>query len=573
MKKFGKSLLILLSSAMLIGFAGCKPEIKYVEKEVEKIVEVEKTVFVCPKCQKSYDTAQKAADCCGVQIEYVDKEVEKIVKKYVCPRDGEEYDTAEEAKECCGPVVEEKLVYTTAVKAGTYTVYHFQQKTSGGKAFADYILYATENSKAVAENSTLENLKKTYAGFTAKTLAQNENVLYVFYDRNVITYTYLSGSEGKFSDGTTEKVIKGLYGAPVSAPSVTSATHYFGGWFTSDNAAPGSTYGEEDLILTVKWTPKATSVFNWYETPVDAESGEVATAASTYVYFGVFPKTVLPESSGVTVDETEIKIMGANTYYMGNDGNWYEKVTENRDGSSGYIYSDGTTVKHKSAASTRYFKVEPIKWKVLTTDYNGTGRALLLAEDILTANVPYYDVSLSERTIGGNTVYANNYKYSTIRAYLNGAYESDDEQTKTYEGKGFLQTAFTSSARLLIAETEVDNRAETTGYNESTYATKYACENTTDKIFLLSESEVINSDYGFDSNPYVSIATRNRVPTDYAKANHAYQNDGSGGTWRLRSPYYDDSYYALGVCDRGGHSHSTVNVTSDGVVPALSISF
>lgn len=312
----------------------------------------------------------------------------------------------------------------------------------------------------------------------------------------------------------------------------------------------------------------------WCESPVDAETGNAATANSKYIYFGVFPKTVLSSTASISVDETDKVTMGANTYYKGNDGNYYAKVLETCSGSTVIKYSDGSTVKQSSANSYRYFKVEPIKWKVLSKNYNG--KCLLLAEDILTAHVPYY-VSSSNRTIGTTEVYTNNYKYSTIRAYLNGAYESDDTQTKTYDGSGFLQTAFTSSAQTLISKTNVDNSKETTGYSESTYATDYVCENTEDKIFLLSENDVSNSVYGFEAyNKCGKGSTRIRVTTDYAKANCAYQSttDGDGGSWWLRSPYCDNSNYARYVSSDGSAYYYTLVIfTSYGVVPALSISF
>ena len=161
-------------------------------------------------------------------------------------------------------------------------------------------------------------------------------------------------------------------------------------------------------------------------------------------------------------------------------------------------------------------------------------------------------------------------------------YYYDKSSTKTtkkndYTGKGFLQTAFTQNAQGLIAETVVDNRTETTGYNGSTYAADYACENTTDKIFLLSESEVINSDYGFARyNSNGKGNARIRFPTDYAKANYAYASstDGEGGSWWLRSPYYmykDKARYV--VYDGYAGNSREVNNESGGVVPALSISF
>ncbi|MBQ0051995.1 MAG: hypothetical protein KBT11_08025 [Treponema sp.] len=434
----------------------------------------------------------------------------------------------------------------------------------------------SQEDKNLEAGTVLSDITKTITGFSKKGMSENDGILSVYFDRNVITYTFNSGENGTFADGTTTKELKGLYGSSATIPIVKSTSHNFGGWFTSTNITPATTYGESDLTFTVKWNEKLAGGFNWYETPIDVETNEVATASSKYIYFGVFPKTVLSEISGITVDETEMKVMGANTYYKGNDGNYYSKVRENAYGSS-YTYTDGTTAKQSTANSTRYFKVEPIKWKVLTTNYNNTGKALLLCEDILTGNVPYH-VSWSDRTIGGSTVYANNYKYSTIRAYLNGKYESDDTQSKTaYADKGFLQTAFTSTAQLLIAETVVDNSKETTGYSESTYAATYACENTTDKIFLLSESEVINSSYGFAVyNRIGQGSARIRITTDYAKANYAYQRpeNGYGGYWWLRSPSYNFRNIACYVNYDGNASNNFLdaNLATYGVVPALSIS-
>ena len=314
-----------------------------------------------------------------------------------------------------------------------------------------------------------------------------------------------------------------------------------------------------------------------YSSPVDAETGLAATSSSTYIYFGVFPKTVLPETSDVTVDENVSVTMGANTYYKGSDRNYYARVKENCCGSSGFTYTDGTTVKQSNAYSSRYFKVEPVKWKVLTNNYNNTGKALLLAEDILTANVQYYVLPFSERTIGINTVYPNNYKHSQIRAYLNGlSYQGQTSEVTTWRGNGFMQTAFTTTAQSKIADTEVDNSKETTGYSESTYAANYACENTTDKIFLLSESEVINSDYGFAAyDSYGQGNARIRVSTDFAKANYACQDKtaGYGCTWWLRSPNYDDISNACIVRWHGDvHNYGSVTNETFGVVPALCIS-
>lgn len=324
--------------------------------------------------------------------------------------------------------------------------------------------------------------------------------------------------------------------------------------------------------------------YNWYESPVDFFTGKAATADSEYVLFGVFPKTVLPLDSTVTVDEEDFVEMGADKYYKGSDGKYYVKALENAYGTGAqYKYENNVEqVKQKDADSYRYFKVEPIKWKVLTTTYDIDGEAgsatgaLLLAEDILTANVPYFGLT-SSRTIDEKTINPNNYKHSMIRAYLNGiTYQGQYGEGIKWNGSGFLQTAFTKAAQEKIATTEVDNRAETTGYSERTYANLFACENTNDKIFLLSESEAINSSYGFTAyDSYGEGNARIRIPTDYAKANYAYQSPigGYGGAWWLRSPYYTYEYFAHYVSSDGdANLNDYVNRIDAGIVPALCVS-
>lgn len=317
-----------------------------------------------------------------------------------------------------------------------------------------------------------------------------------------------------------------------------------------------------------------------YSSPVDAETGLPATKSSNYIYFGVFPKTVAAKT--ITVDENVSVTMGANTYYKGkNDENYYVKVKEHAyDTGTGtgteYKYSDGTQAKQSSSNSYRWFKVEPIKWKVITDSYSG--KCLLLAEDILTAYVPYYKYNslFDARTVGSDTgIYPNNYKYSQIRAYLNGLdYYYDESSTSTvkkndYTGKGFLQTAFIAEAQNLIAVTTVDNSAASTtdSGNHLDKAGDYAC----------ADTEVTS--YGFPAyNEYGAGNARIRKSTDYAMANFAYQDSrtGYGGSWMLRSPYYKDYTCERNVSSDGyvGDSvrFSYVHFHEYGVVPALSIS-
>ncbi len=229
------------------------------------------------------------------------------------------------------------------------------------------------------------------------------------------------------------------------------------------------------------------------------------------VEFGDWPQTI--KSSDVTVYADKSVTQGAFTYCKGSDGKWYVKAEENA-ARSDYVYSDGTLVG-RNASDEKWFKVEPIKWRVLTTNYNG--KKLLLAENILTKS-QFYNGNGS-RTINGKKVYSNDFWYSTVNAYLNGiSYKTETLiDNEEFVDKGFLQTAFTSAGQAKIVESGLTS--------EGNY-----------KVFLLSQSEVSKTDYGFaaadkyvgDSNG-TTISMRIRDMTDYAKA------VGSVSAWWLRS--------------------------------------
>ena len=289
----------------------------------------------------------------------------------------------------------------------------------------------------------------------------------------------------------------------------------------------------------------------------------------TYVAFGEWPQTIKAE--GVDVDETKSKTMGMFTCYLGSDGNYYVEQKENAYGSgTEYQYSNGKQAG-QGGTSTKWFKVEPIVWRVLNKDYASTNKALLLAESILTGGIKWANSR-------------NNYMQSYIRQWLNG--NSGTEETSDYNGDaGFLQTAFTEFAQKLIADTTVDNSAASTTDAGNNLPQADGCSDTTDKVFLLSETEattgaylkekgITDEDYGFaiysDSG---KGNTRIRVTTDYAKATGAYQSEGYGGWWWLRSPYSFREDVALVINTNGiANGNRFIDRTDAGVVPALSIS-
>lgn len=324
------------------------------------------------------------------------------------------------------------------------------------------------------------------------------------------------------------------------------------------------------------------------------ETGTVTINGTEYdlVTFGLWPQTIKDEN--VTVDESVTERHGDFTYCNGSDGQWYVKQDEKAH--TKCKYSDGTRVA-QGGTSYKWFKVEPIKWRVLTKNYNGTSKKLLLAENILT-NCAYYDYYVN-RTIGGNSVYPGNWEHSKVRAFLNGrSYQNKASDSATqaacddFLDKGFLQTAFSVVQIAQIASVSVDNSVRSTlpdNYNDLGDDEKhdrwndgnnlYASDTlTAEKVFLLSEREVTTSAYGFDdSNAQGAGNTRIKIATDFAMASGALQEEderlGFGGSWWLRSPGCDDKKLVRFVptCALAWGYEILVAHDFMGVVPALCV--
>ena len=176
-------------------------------------------------------------------------------------------------------------------------------------------------------------------------------------------------------------------------------------------------------------------------------------------------------------------------------------------------------------------------------------------------DISYYYENQDARTIDGETIYSNNYKYSDLREFLNN---------------GFYNTAFTSLQQSAILITEVDNGMSGTNYKDNGGSTNnYVCENTFDKIYTLSHGEA-KADF-FGSNTEVSRTERLLKVTDYAKAKGVYwevsNSDYIGnGHWWLRSPNYYNNHSASYVYYASALWSTNVDNAQIGVVPAMQLS-
>ena len=271
-------------------------------------------------------------------------------------------------------------------------------------------------------------------------------------------------------------------------------------------------------------------------------SKPVISADRKTVYFGLYPQTNV-NSTTLLYSLNSLTTPESNGWYL-YDGDYYAKVSATPY-KSGYIFDNGTPI---TSGATYWFKCEPIVWNILS---NNSGEYYIVSS-VLLDEYCYYN-STFNRTIDGQTVYANNYKYSDIRTWLN---------------EDFYNLAF-ALGNEYIQTTSVDNSASTTDITSN----EYACDNTEDKVFLLSYQDYCNSSYGFSTSTD-KTDTRYCKTTDWARARGASYNTDSSYPYNsfywTRSPYRSYSDWASCVDDLGYFEKCCVNNTSC-VRPAITI--
>ncbi|MFR1557760.1 DUF6273 domain-containing protein, partial [Anaerobutyricum hallii] len=152
---------------------------------------------------------------------------------------------------------------------------------------------------------------------------------------------------------------------------------------------------------------------------------------------------------------------------------------------------------------------------------------------------------------------------SSMRSWINGYKASENQSEIDYSNKNFIDTAFSTAQKNAIKTTKVENR------NNIHYGSAGQGGNdTSDKIFLLSEREVYNTDdakkYGFVLDGEVYDEARRCKCSTYAYAMGTWRNIedseyNGNALWFLRSPggsCYGDvtAVYDFGRVNSGGTS-------------------
>ena len=279
------------------------------------------------------------------------------------------------------------------------------------------------------------------------------------------------------------------------------------------------------------------------------------------VYFGSYPSAEVVDSSWDAVDSYALQdgdiIRDDVLYSRLESASWdgdqleLDSLRYLRVGQDIAPATETSREEHYNREADRqwhYFVVTPIRWRVLDIDGD---KALLLA-DRMPDSIPFNDEDEDVCWSG-----------STLRADLNGYGE--------YEGNGFIDRAFTAEEREAILTTTVENMP-----NQS-YGTSSG-EDTEDKIFILSNAQVFESDiagrYGFEASRDHDDPAKRFTSTTYAKFMGAWWSPveaySGNSFWFMRNNGYTTRSVTY-ICDFGFvYSRGTLVTCSDAaVLPAM----
>lgn len=243
----------------------------------------------------------------------------------------------------------------------------------------------------------------------------------------------------------------------------------------------------------------------------------------SYVYFGSYPQTE------VIGDALTTEVVEA--FYDANGNAWIDGIKYCR-----ISRSDTNDAEYFGDSEYRYFKWEPIKWKVLEND----GNSLFVVADKGLDCKKYHEEYKSVT-----------WETSALRSWLN---------------KDFYGKAFSSAEQAAITGQVVVNEDHVSGTEGG--------NDTRDKIFLLSGAEVTNPVYGFCEDGNIYSASRFVQASDYSHARGTrIISDGENAgncLWNLRSPGYDNTSILWVVFGPVGDT-GAIRYSHCAVVPALHI--
>lgn len=248
-----------------------------------------------------------------------------------------------------------------------------------------------------------------------------------------------------------------------------------------------------------------------------------------YILFGEYPQSKKAELISIICKTPDNR-----GYYLGSDGYYYAKATASPHDEI-YKFKDGTSVLK---GEVYYFKVEPIKWKILSSMDDS---ALLLCEDII-SNGPYiFQIEQDEEYPMSNSA------IHEIKECLNN---------------DLYNKAFNMLQKNAIRKTPIRHHSSD--------------KETNSKIFLPCREMVYNAAYGFVNTEYGS-KTRCKELSDYCIATGGEMGlntcPSRYGAWWLRASKRElNQGDLINIIDNYGELKvANINDNKIGVVPALII--
>ena len=306
-----------------------------------------------------------------------------------------------------------------------------------------------------------------------------------------------------------------------------------------------------DVVMAVQSTPLAGRLSN---PRVVEKSGTSSGQVATWdcVWLGTYPQTEVRQGDAAYEDLASAEWADGDATV---GGVRYRRIAKS-DATHSYYWSDDGY----GSAAYRYFRYEPVKWRVLKVD---GGTALAVA-----------DVALDCRGYHKSEAMVT-WETSTIRSWLNGTgavpyYTSGAQSGRT--ARAFAEVAFTEERLGAVRQSTIANA-------NGTYSNTPGGNDTSDRVFLLSEAEVHGAaatEHGFVSGPGTYDEARCCRATDFARAMGAYRSTSGSYAgncrWWLRSPGGDASFAAYVRNDGDVHRYGyLVDYTYYAVRPALNL--
>ena len=385
----------------------------------------------------------------------------------------------------------------------------------------------------IQEATSFTAVFETYTTYVCKFLNYDGTLLYktAVVQNGTATYkgdTPLRDFEesGKNEDGTTDFVFYKFKGwdkvlTGIKAPTTFTATYYITSYYAGYRVEFRNKDGSE---IYHTYTKKGRNAVCSYERIKDLISSSYSYDSENVTMFAGWNQSTSDVQSDLVLTANIATISrkqnGEYPQTRVEDDKLISKLNSiTQTDAQGYVSYGGEKYKKMSY---HWRKVEPIQWRYLSQDGDNVQ---FVSEKVLDSHV-------WNQTDHENGIYRNNYQYSDIRTWLNN---------------DFLEQAFYYDPSL-IQTVNVDNSAKSTGDSSN----PYACEDTQDKVYLLSYKDICNEDYGF-------MDDASRI---------AYDAYGNACDYWLRSPLYYDDLYARHVYD-DGYVYNGYVLNSNGVRPAL----